>query len=238
MRTWKALGAPAVPFVKIGNRGGSVIHVSQLYSLLGLDLPAEYGARALAWDVLTMMESWLAIVRPLNEAQFFAPTPARNRSARDLLVDTFEKVVKALDSPSSGRYMVVVDSEEVATTIVDVPTATQYAEITIGRWRDFLLEHFGDDDSEGSALRDSVTVWEIGFGKRKEKGTVSFGVILSFLRNHTAMHLRQVSTALDRERIAHVDDGLDSMAGLNLPDDVYGAGADKLGRLDHQQLVM
>lgn len=235
MRAWKDLGAPAVPFVKVGDRVQAIIHVSQLYSLLGLDLPDEFNERSLAWDVLTMMESWLGVIRSLDDVQLFAPTPARNRSPRDLLVDTFEKIAKGPPAWSSGDYVVVVDTEDVARTIIDAPTAIRYAEANIVAWREFLLEHFGD---EAQAVKGpSVAVWEIGFGKRRERGTVEFGVVLSFLRNHTAMHLRQVTVALDRAAIRHPDDGLDAMTSLHLPKDVYGANADQLGRLDHQRLV-
>src|ERR1700742_3996963 len=102
MRAWKDLGAPAVPFVKVGSRVQAIIHVSQLYSLLGLDLPEEFNERGLAWDVLTMMESWLGVIRSLDQQQLFAPTPARNRSPRDLLVDTFEKIAKGPSSWATG----------------------------------------------------------------------------------------------------------------------------------------
>jgi hypothetical protein len=235
MRAWKELGAPPVPFVKVGDRVQALIHVSQLYSLLGLDLPAEFNERALAWDVLTMMESWLGVIRSLDHGQLFAPTPARNRSPRDLLVDTFEKIAKGPPAWSSGDYVVVVDTEDMARTIGDLPGANRYAQANIDVWRDFLLDHFSDEG--GAQAHRSVAVWEIGFGKRRERGTVEFGVVLSFLRNHTAMHLRQVTVALDHAGIRHPGDGLDAMTNLHLPDDVYGANADQLGRLDHQRLV-
>ena len=235
MRAWKALGAPPVPFVKVGDRVQPIIHVSQLYSLLGLDLPAEFNERSLAWDVLTMMESWLGVIRSLDDAQLFSPTPARNRSPRDLLVDAFEKIAKGPASWSDGNYVVVIDTEDVARTLGDVQAAARYAESNIDVWREFLLEHYGDADvlSKGPP----VVVWEIGFGKRRERGTVEFGVILSFLRNHTAMHLRQVTVALDKAGIKHPGDGLDAMTNLQLPADVYGKNADQLGRLDHQRLI-
>ena len=234
MQAWRALGAPPVPFVKMGDRIQAVIHVSQLYSLLGIDLPEEFNERSLAWDVLTMMESWLAIIRGLDQQQLFAPTPARNRSPRDLLVDTFEKIAKGPTAWSSGDYVVVVDTEDVARTITDVAAAIRYAEEDISVWREFLLEHYGDEKARKGP---SVAVWEIGFGKRRERGTVDFGIVLSFLRNHTAMHLRQVTVALDRAGIEHPGDGLSAMTNLHLPADVYGANADQLGRLDHQRLV-
>lgn len=234
MHAWKALGAPPVPFVKIGDRIQAVIHVSQLYSLLGIDLPEQFNERSLAWDVLTVMESWLAIIRGLDEQQLLAPTPARNRSARDLLVDTFEKIAKGPPAWSSADYVVVVDTEDVARTITDVTAAVRYAEDNISVWREFLLEHYGDEKAEKGP---SVAVWEIGFGKRRDRGTVDFAVILSFLRNHTAMHLRQVTVALDRAGIGHSGDGLAAMTNLDLPVDVYGANAEQLGRLDHQRLV-
>jgi len=235
MRAWKDLGAPPVPFVKVGQRVQPIIHVSQLYSLLGLDLPAEFNERSLAWDVLTMMEAWLGVIRSLTDEQLFAPTPARNRSARDLLVDAFEKIGKGPAAWTARDYVVVIDTEDVARTLTDVPAAVRYAEAHIGVWREFLLEHFGDE--AGAEQGPAVAVWEIGFGKRRERGTVGFGVVLSFLRNHTAMHLRQVTVALDRAGIRHPGDGLDAMANLHLPEDVYGANADQLGRLDHQRLI-
>jgi len=235
MRAWKDLGAPAVPFVKVGARVQPIIHVSQLYSLLGLDLPAEFNERSLAWDVLTMMESWLGVIRSLTDEQLFAPTPARNRSPRDLLVDAFEKIGKGPAAWTTGDYVVVIDTEDIARTLTDVASSVRYAEHHIVVWHDFLMEHFGDD--AGAQQGPAVNVWEIGFGKRRERGTVGFGVVLSFLRNHTAMHLRQVTVALDRAGIRHPGDGLDALANLHLPADVYGANADQMGRLDHQRLI-
>src|SRR6185369_9809302 len=120
-----------VPFVKVGDRVQPIIHVSQLYSLLGLDLPAEFNERSLAWDVLTMMESWLGVIRSLDDKQLFAPTPARNRSPRDLLADTFEKIAKGPAAWSAGDYVVVIDTEEVARTITDGEAAIRYAEANI-----------------------------------------------------------------------------------------------------------
>ncbi|HEY1727373.1 MAG TPA: hypothetical protein VGG22_03220 [Candidatus Baltobacteraceae bacterium] len=232
---WKDLGSPLVPAVKVGSYVGTILHVSQLFSLLGLAMPAEFDERRFAWDIETMLETWLRLVQSLSWDAFIMPTPARSRSTRDLVGDVFEKIAEGPRARNEGDYRLTIDTEHIAQRLQSTTDAVRYMEGHIADWQAFLMEHY---DAQTSDAGPDVMVWEQGSGRDKSNGKPwPFSIVLGFLRNHTAMHLKQVTTALDRAGIEHPSDGLDAFKGLHLPADVYGTNAAEMGRLDHVRLV-
>jgi hypothetical protein len=198
-------------------------------------MPAEFDERRFAWDIETMLETWVRLVQSLSWDAFVMPTPARSRSTRDLVGDVFEKIAEGPRAWNEGDYRLTIDTEHIAQQLQSTDDAVRYMEGHIADWQAFAIEHY---DAENSAAGPVVTVWEQGSGRDKGNGKPwPFNIVLAFLRNHTAMHLRQVTTALDRAGIEHPNDGLDAFKDLNLPADVYGANAAEMGRLDHARLV-
>jgi len=99
-------------------------------------------------------------------------------------------------------------------------------------WQEFAQEHYGGETFEQGP---TVAVWDQVGTQRRSRGEVSFGGLVSWGCNHTAGHLKQVTTFLDRRGIEHVGGALDSF-DITLPDDPYGEGANRLERLSHLEV--
>jgi hypothetical protein len=234
---YQAAGSPAVPAVKIGDRiVGGLMHVSQVASLLGLDDPSGVDARRHAWDIATIQQVWLDVLAAVDWKTMTSPTPTRNRTVRDLVVNVFEVFSLLEDAWQSGEFVVSPEGQErQVESLTERDDAIRYAEERAARWSAFLLEHFVDDVQHPGP---DVDVWEDLGERRRKRATLPFAALLAFARNHTALHLRQVSVFLDRAGIEHPSDAvLDQLSGLQLPADVYGEGAEKLDRLAHNDLA-
>jgi hypothetical protein len=195
-----------MPSVKVDDRIVGIIHVSQLYSLLGLARPADLGERRRAWDLVTMQQIWLSVIRPLEWATILAPTPSRGRSIRELAVNVFQMFRPLQTAWETGRFVIDVPSEMAIVQSLDAPRLAHYLEEIALEWEAFVLEH---DDRQPPSER-TTRVWRTtDSGERTLLGELPFGGVLAFVANHTAGHLRQVAAVLDRSGIPHAPDRLE-----------------------------
>ncbi len=115
-----------MPAVMVKDAVVPIIHVSQLYSVLGFSSPTDDGELRYASDLANMMEAWCGIVRSLDWETLVAPTPARNRSTRDLLVDAFERIREAPNARRTGQYRIVLSTEHVVQRLTTREEAVDY----------------------------------------------------------------------------------------------------------------
>jgi hypothetical protein len=89
-----------------------VLHPSQLGPLLDLRLSAGHDAARLAWDLLAVLDDWIALAGGLDFGVARLPTPARQRSTCDLVANVFPPVALLPDAWASGRFAWPADHEE------------------------------------------------------------------------------------------------------------------------------
>ena len=74
---WVEAGQPVVPCLLVGGVASSILHVSQLAAMLGLEAPAQLEATRLAWDAAAVLDAWLKLIRPPTRDADLADTIAR-----------------------------------------------------------------------------------------------------------------------------------------------------------------
>jgi len=187
-----------------------ILHVSQLASMLGLDLPAQLDASRLAWDASSILEGWLAAIGPLDLEMLTRPTPSRDRSLRKLTVNVFHPFELLPGAFDDGWFDWDPAADEARETqLGDQQAVVAYAAHRHLAWRDWLLER-----EEELATRDPVV--------DSPRGQLTFRNLLASQRFHAAFHYRQLIAVLERQ--AHDLSGLfmlSSIADLDLPQEVF-----------------
>jgi len=210
---WEAAGKPAVPSLMVGTETIRLLTPRfQIATILGLPLPAHVDAVRLAWDITTIQEEWLALVRSVDWTALTMPTPSRGRTPADLVVNVFTFYEAAEESWSqrpgvwSAAALQAADAA-VHEQVRDHASAVAYVEERLAAWRLFV-EGLDGADPEG-----------ITMVQHPEGGTIVFRELLDMQRQHGAQHLRQVLYTYERAGIAHAGcDPRELVAGLELPE--------------------
>jgi hypothetical protein len=199
-----------VPSLLVGTVASPILHVSQLASMLGLEMPVQLEAPRLAWDATAVLESWLTLIRGLDFRTLLLPTPSRDRSLRNLTVNVFhpfELLPVAFDERRFDWDAELDDAREAP--LQDAAAVVAYAEDRHFAWRDWLLEREGD-----ILARDPEV--------ESPRGSISYRNLLASQRWHAAFHYRQLLAFLDGR--GHDLTGalsLDSLGDLDLPQEIY-----------------
>lgn len=207
---WEAYGRPPVPAVVAGEQVVPVLHVSQVASLLGLPLPDTRSGVTLAWDAVTVLDSWLSQVERLDWQQLTLPTRSRGRTLRNLTVNVFRPYGLLPAAWRTGEFPWGAGGDEpVEAALTTERELLDWAFGVLADWQGFLLDHadeLGDRDPE------VVT----------PKGTVAYSVVLTSQRYHAAAHHRQLVHTL-AEWGLDVDDVLDveRLEGLELAERIF-----------------
>lgn len=85
----EALGKPPVPALVVDGMPTTILHISQIASLLGLSSHCDAVAERMAWDTVTIPRSWMETLSRLGWEIVLQPTPSRGRKIRNLTVNTF-----------------------------------------------------------------------------------------------------------------------------------------------------
>ncbi len=164
-----------------------ILHVSQLAAALGLEPPAPPTASTVALETVSVLESWLELVRPLDLETLTAPTASRGRSVRNLTVNVFhpfELLPSAWDESSFPWDPERDDERELA--LVTAGDVHAYAEGALASWSRFVRRLGADLDA-----RDPVV--------RSPRGDVRFSALLDGQLRHAIFHREQlVAFLLDR----------------------------------------
>lgn len=164
----------------VDGRPTTILHVSQVASLLGLPVPSLAVAERVAWDTVTVLKTWTETLAVLDWDLVMQPTPSRGRTTRNLTVNSFhpfELVPEAFHRGSFEWYPERDDERE--RELTDMPALQEYADRILGGWELFLFEH-------SDALGDTAGM------VRGPQGELTFTALLEAQRWHAAWHHRQV----------------------------------------------
>jgi hypothetical protein len=199
-----------VPSLVVDGRPSTILHVSQIASLLGLPVPAGAAATRVAWDTVTVLELWNETLAVLDLGAVLQPTPSRGRTIRNLTVNTFHPFELVPEAFATGRFEWYPErDDEKERELTDMPALRRYTERILGGWEMFLLEH-GEDLGEGTRT------------SRGPQGELSFSALLEAQRWHAAWHHRQVVDHCRRQGLPHGPELPEALlADVQLPADIY-----------------
>jgi hypothetical protein len=187
-----------------------ILHVSQLASMLGLEAPPQLEASRLAWDIAAVQAAWVELISPLDFDTLTQPTPSRERSLRNLTVNSFHPFELLPGAFETGEFEWNPDlDEQREAALPDSAAVVGYASRRHRAWQEWLLE------SEEQLMERNPEV-------SSPRGPITYGNLLASQRWHVAFHYRQLCTFL----AAHGHDvsrslSLASLADLDLPAEVY-----------------
>jgi hypothetical protein len=230
---WRSYGSPPVPALVVNGRATGVLHVSQFYSLLGVAPDYELDERRMVWDLISLEKMWHRLVEALDWELALRPTPARNRTIRDIVVNVFEFIPPALAARGTGTYILALEPPELAQTFRTRDALLEYVDRHIADSEAFALEHYSGEESEPAPMISVTERLETGV---RERSDMPYVALLGWLANHTAGHLRQCDAFLAGLGIEHAPMGLDAFEYLALADDPFGEGGDAFGPAALQEL--
>lgn len=199
-----------MPALVIDGRPTTILHVSQVASLLGLPVQTGAVAERVAWDTVTILKTWTETLAVLDWDLVMQPTPSRGRTIRNLTVNTFhpfELVPEAFHTGTFEWYPERDDERERGLT--DMPALRHYADRVLEGWELFLFE-FSDRLGDPSRMSTGP------------QGELTFTALLEAQRWHSAWHHRQVvdhCRGQGRRDLPEVPEPL--MDDIRLPADIY-----------------
>jgi hypothetical protein len=209
-RRWEEAGRPIVPSLVLDGSARPVLHVSQLSTWLGLPLPESEASTRAGWEILGLLRVWVDHLRAVDDALLLEPTPSRERTIKELTVNTFHPLELLPEAWTSAEFD--WHPEDDAARMEALPHADAvrgYAERIADGWNLFLLD-------AGAALdeRDPQV--------RSPRGTLAYSTLLTAQRWHVAFHYRQVSVFL-AARGVELATALapEALEQFELPRDVY-----------------
>ena len=199
-----------MPSLLLGGVASPILHVSQLASLLGFQIPSRLEASRLAWDAAAVLESWLELIGRLDLETLLLPTPSRGRSLRNLTVNVFHPFELLPIAFEEGRFDWNPDLDGAREALLeDVDAIAAYASARHVAWQDWLLEH----EAELLARDPAVD---------SPRGSLTYGNLLASQRWHAAFHYRQLLAFLESRGEDLTDAlSLSRLGDLNLPPEVY-----------------
>jgi hypothetical protein len=199
-----------LPSVAIDGAVSPLLHVSQLSSLLGLPGDPTGDALGLAWDTVSLLETWTRALAGLPWEVVTRPTPSRGRSLRNLTVNVFHPFELLPGAWLRGEFPWDPELDEKRETAFrDRAGLVAWADETLDGWRLFLTAH-ADELGE----RDRIV--------SSPRGDIAWSALVASQRWHAAFHLRQLELFLELEgRPPAGGSPLEALAGLELPPDVW-----------------
>jgi hypothetical protein len=204
-------GRPLVPSLLVGGVASPILYVSQLASLLDLDAPAQAApAKRLAWEAAAILQGWIELIRPLDFETLTAPTPARDRTLRNLTVNVFHPFALLPAAFDTGRFEWDPDLDDAReAALPDSAAVAAYAAARSLAWESWLLEREHDLERRDPEVE-------------SPRGRLTYSSLVASQRLHAAYHYRQLLTCLGSRRRAPAGAfQLSSLADLDLPADVF-----------------
>ena len=174
-----------------------ILQISQVASALGLPMPEVGEVSRLGWDTVPILESWIESVQKADFEYLLTPTKSRERSVRNLLVNTFYPFELLPDTWDSGVFDWNPEHTDhlYEAPLTDMDTLVAWAESRFFGWQSFLLDKEDDLHTDGPEVD-------------TPRGRVTYNVVLSGQRFHAAWHHRQMVDHL-REGGYPLPDALD-----------------------------
>lgn len=208
---WEELGRPVVPSVIIDGAVSPILHISQIAFLLGLPYEDTDSSERVAWDTVTILDGWLVNLYEMGWKDILAPTPSRERSTRNLTVNTFHPFELLPGAFREGRFLWYPETRDVELEqeIQNKDALVQFASKTLDEWKMFLFS----SGQELDRVEPVVT---------SPRGDTTYPALLRAQRWHAAWHHRQISDAARRMgyRLPHRL-SREMRATLKLPKNIY-----------------
>ena len=179
-RRWVEAGRPVVPSLVVDGRAMPILHVSQIAVALGLPVPASQRVGELAAAIVSVLESWLDRLRPLDFEVMTAPTASRGRSLRNLTVNVFHPIELLPAAWTASRFPWEPErDDEREVLLLTAGDVCDYAERALGAWSAFVR-------LEGEELdaRDPVIV--------SSRGETTFSALVDSQLRHAMFHHHQL----------------------------------------------
>jgi hypothetical protein len=207
---WVAAGRPLVPSLLVGGIASPILHVSQLASMLDLEVPSQPAATRLAWDSAAVLQGWIDLIRPLDFETLTAPTPSRDRSPRNLTVNVFHPFELLPTAFDGGMFDWDPDLDDARERdLMDASAVVAYASGRRAAWESWLVEREVD-----LVTRDPQV--------ESPRGRLTFANLLSSQHWHAAYHFRQLQAFLaSRGHDLAGAFSLASLAELDLPPEIF-----------------
>jgi hypothetical protein len=208
------LGAPVVPSLVVDGRAYPLLHASQIASILGLPPPegSLVQTTAVAYDSLSILQSWLELLGGLGFDLMLTPTRSRGRTPRNLTVNVFHPFALLPGAWADGTFQWHTEESDAQqeSTLTDAGSVRSYARDCLLRFQGFLLEHEGQLDARDPWVHTST------------RGEAPFSIVVHAQRSHAAIHHRQLVDFL-QEHGASTRGALDvdGIADLTLPAELY-----------------
>jgi hypothetical protein len=186
------------------------MHRTQIATALGLRVPRTEESQRLAWDIVPVLDAWMAHLERVEWELLVRPTPSRGRTLRNLTVNVFDPVSLLPDAFLSGRFEWYPEEdhrrEQALRSSEDL---VAFARIAANAWTAFLGDHGHELDQRNPAVASS-------------RGDVAFAALLEYQRWHAAFHYRQMVEFLRVEEVvlpAAFD--VEALTDLALPESVF-----------------
>jgi hypothetical protein len=194
----------------VGDRVTPVMHRTQIATALGLSVPSTEERQRLAWDIVPVLDAWIAHLEHVEWELVVRPTPSRGRTLRNLTVNVFDPVSLLPGAFSAGHFEWYPEEdhrrEEGLRSIGDV---VGFARDAADAWLLFLGEHGDELDRRDPPVASS-------------RGHVNFGALLEYQRWHAAFHYRQMVEFLRAEGVVlPAAFKVESLTDLDLPESVF-----------------
>jgi len=161
-----------------------VLHVSQLATWLGLPVPPSEASTRAGWDILGLLRAWVEHLEAVDDTLLLEPTPSRERSVKELTVNTFHPLALLSEAWTSADFGWHPEDDAARTeALQDAAAVRRFAQRIADGWNVFLLD-------EGAALDDRDPQ------VRSPRGTLPYSTLLTSQRWHVAFHYRQVTVFL------------------------------------------
>jgi hypothetical protein len=187
-----------------------VMHRTQIATALGLQVPSTEERRRLAWDIVPVLDAWIAHVEHVEWELLVRPTPSRGRSLRNLTVNVFDPVSLLPGAFDSGRFEWYPEEDDRREKeLRSTGDVVGFARDRGDAWVAFLGGYGDELDERNPPVASS-------------RGDVDFGALLEYQRWHAAFHYRQMVEFLRAEGI--VLSGafqVESLTDLDLPESVF-----------------
>lgn len=189
-----------------------ILHPSQIASLLEIpSFELENENLRLAWDTVSILESWLEELLPsASWDQIVKPTPSRGRTVRNLTVNVFHPFELLPIAWRTGRFDWYPEEDaQRELSITDFAELNDYARKIFNNWQMFLMEVEDEFEAHDPLITSS-------------RGDAPFSVVLRSQRWHVAFHHRQVVDFLTTEGVdtkGTLD--VEGFTDLDLPTGIY-----------------
>ena len=80
------------------------MHRTQIATALGLAVPKTEESERLAWDIVPVLDAWIAHLEGVEWELLVRPTPSRGRTLRNLTVNVFDPISLLPDAFLAGRF--------------------------------------------------------------------------------------------------------------------------------------